>query len=197
MRWMTFAAAAALVLAACGQQGTGPALPPLQEGAQAPSTQTAPVGPVQQAQINAEQRTQFLGRVAQYLDMATNQLGGGSSAAPGFTDETAAMQPGTDHRWNVELVGGTSYRIVGACDDDCTNLDLELIDATTGGVVASDMLADPQSPRRADFPVVDFTPQNNGRYIVRLLMQTCTTAPCFAGARVLTGGGESGGGKPA
>ena len=190
MRFVTFAAAAALVLAACNQQGTGVQLPPVQEGAQAPSTQTAPVGPVQQAQINAEQREQFLGRVRQYLDMATNQLGGGATAAQGFTDETAAMQPGTDHRWNVELVGGTNYRFIGACDDDCSNLDIELIDATTGGVVASDMLQD-------DFPIVDFAPQNNGRYIVRLLMQTCAVAPCFAGARVLTAPAQGDGGKPA
>lgn len=182
MRWVTFAAAAALVLAGCGQAGSGPGLPPVQQGAQAPSTQTAPTGPVQQAQITDEQRQQFLGRVTQYLDMATNQLGGGAVAAQGFTDETAAMQPGTDHRWNVELVGGTAYRFVGACDDDCSNLDLELIDVATGGVVASDMLQD-------DFPIVDYTPQANGRYIVRLLMQTCTVAPCFAGARVLTGNG--------
>ena len=188
MRWMTFAAAAALALAACGQQGSGPALPPVQQGAQAPSTQTAPTGPVQQAQISNEQRQQFLARVGQYLDMATNQLGGGATAAQGFADETAAMQPGTDHRWQVDLVGGTTYRIVGACDDDCSNLDLELIDVTTGGVVASDMLQD-------DFPVVDFTPQANGRYIVRLLMQACTVAPCFAGARVLTGASGAGGGK--
>ena len=188
MRWMTFAAAAALVLAACNQQGSGPALPPVQEGAQAPSTQSAPTSPVQQAQITPEQREQFLGRVRQYLDMATNQIGGGSTGAPGFTDETAAMQPGTDHRWNVELVGGTNYRFIGACDDDCTNLDLELIDASTGGVVASDMLPD-------DFPIVDFTPQANGRFIVRLLMQTCSVAPCFAGARVLTAPAQSSGGK--
>jgi hypothetical protein len=183
------AAGAALMLAACGQQGSGVALPPVQQGAQAPSTQTAPSGPVQQAQISPEQREQFLGRVRQYLDMATNQLGGGATAAQGFTDQTAAMQPGTDHRWQVELVGGTAYRFVGACDDDCTNLDIELIDAQTGGVVASDMLQD-------DFPIVDFTPQANGRYIVRMLMQTCSVAPCFAGARVLTAqAGASSGGK--
>lgn len=182
------AAGAALMLAACGQQGTGAPLPPVQEGAQAPSTQTAPSGPVQQAQITPEQREQFLARVGQYLDMATNQLGGGATAAPGFTDETAAMLPGTDHRWQVDLVGGTAYRIIGACDDDCTNMDIELIDVSTGGVVASDMLQD-------DFPLVDFTPQANGRYIVRLLMQTCTVAPCFAGARVLTAPAQTGGGK--
>jgi hypothetical protein len=185
MRLMMLAAAG-LMLAACGQQGSGPPLPRVQQGAQAPSTQTAPSGAVRQAQISDQERQQFLQRVTQYLDMATAQLGGGAAAAPGFTDETAAMQPGSDHRWQVDLVGGTPYRLVGACDDDCANLDMELIDASTGGVVASDMLQD-------DFPVVDFTPQANGHYIVRLLMQSCGVAPCFAGARVLTGASRQGG----
>lgn len=192
---LAWAACAVLVLAACGQQGSGPPLPPLQQGAQAPSTQTAPTGAVQQAQISAEEREQFLARVTQYLDLATNDLGGGAAAAEGFADEKVAMLPGADHRWTVELVGGTSYRIVGACDDDCTNMDMELIDVATGGVVASDMLAEPRPPLRPDFPVVDFTPPSNGRYIVRLLMQTCTVAPCFAGARVLSGTAQSGGDK--
>lgn len=185
---LALAACAVLMMAACGQQGSGPALPPVKEGAQAPSTQTPPSGTVEQAQISAEQREQFLARVTEYLDMATTELGGGAVATPGIADEKVAMQPGTDHRWNVELVAGTSYRIVGACDDDCTNMDMELIDVATGGVVASDMLPD-------DFPVVSFTPQANGRYIVRLLMQTCSVAPCFAGARVLSGSAQAGGDK--
>jgi hypothetical protein len=173
------------MLAACGQQGSGAPLPPVQDGAQAPSTQTPPSGDVQQAQITPEQREQFIGRVREYLDMAQQhpQVGGGLAPAQGFSDETAAMQPGTDHRWQVELAGGTAYRIIGACDDDCSNMDLELIDVTTGGVVASDMLQD-------DFPVVAFTPEANGRYIVRLLMQTCAIAPCFAGVRMLSGAAQ-------
>lgn len=190
MRRILFSAGLALLAAACGQQGSGVNLPPVQQGAQAPSRQTPPpVGQVKQAQISNEQREQFLGRVREYLDMAQQhpQVGGGLSPAQGFSDETAAMQPGTDHRWPVELAGGSPYRIIGACDDDCSNLDMELIDVSTGGVVASDMLQD-------DFPVVEFTPQANGRYIVRLLMQTCSVAPCFAGARVLSGQAPQGGG---
>lgn len=179
------AACAVLILAACGQGGTGEPLPPLQEGAQAPSTQTPSDAP--QAEISPELREQFLARVRGYLDMAARQLGGGMEPAPGLADELAAMQPGTDHRWRVDLAGGRAYRIVGACDDDCENIDIELIDGATGGVVASDMLAEHTPPRRADFPLVEFTPPADGRYIVRLLMQRCARAPCFAGARILTG----------
>ena len=37
-----------------------------------------------------------------------------------------------------------------------------------------------------DYPVVTYTPAANGNYIVRILMQACTVAPCYAGARVTT-----------
>ena len=77
------------------------------------------------------------------------------------------------------MTANTSYVIVGACDGDCTNVDIELIDMTTGGVVASDMLPD-------DYPVVNFTPTADGQYMARLLLQNCTTAPCYAGARVVS-----------
>jgi hypothetical protein len=70
------------------------------------------------------------------------------------------------------------YRIIGACDGDCTNVDIELIDSR-GGVVASDLLPD-------DYPVVSYTPSADGVFYARALMQACTVAPCFAGMRVLS-----------
>ena len=36
---------------------------------------------------------------------------------------------------------------------------------------------------------MNHTPPSNGRYTLRMIMRTCTIAPCFAGARVLSGGG--------
>jgi len=184
MRLVLCAIAASAVLAGCGQQGSGAPLPPVQQGAQAPSTQTRPTGTVQQAQVTNEVRQQLIAQIDGMLDQMQNQLGG--APLEGFTDEIVPMQPGTDHRQRVSLAGGSSYRIVGACDGDCTNFDIELIDASTGGVVASDMLPD-------DFPVVNFTAPADGQYIVRSLMQACSVAPCFAGTRVLTT--QGGGGK--
>lgn len=178
MRHAMFAAAAALALAACGQGGAGPQLPPVQQGAQAPMQMTA--GTAQQASLTAEERQQLEQLVASYLNNVQQQLGGnGMNPAPGFSDHVAGMQPGTDDRWQVDLVGGTAYVFVGACDNECSNMDIELIDTRTGGVVASDVLPD-------DYPVVNFTPPQNGQYIVRMLMQTCTIAPCYAGTRVLS-----------
>ncbi len=175
MRRIMLAAAAALAFAACNQ-GSGPALPPVQEGAQAPSTQR-PDPAAQQAQIDDATRQQLIANIDSMLDQMQQQSGG--APMQGFADEITPMQPGTDHRQVVSLDGGVGYMVVGACDGDCTNYDIELIDMRTGGVGASDMLPD-------DFPVVNFTPPATGQYMIRSLMQACSVAPCYAGARVLT-----------
>jgi hypothetical protein len=181
---MMLAAAAALTLAACNQ-GSGPQLPPVQAGAQAPSTQTPQPG-VQQANITDEVRQQLIANIGQQLDQIAANFGGGMAPVQGSTDDIVEMGASTDHRAVLPLVANQAYTFIGACDGDCTNVDIELVDMTTGGVVASDMLPD-------DYPVVNYTPTANGQYMVRLLMQACTTAPCFAGTRALTATG--GGGK--
>lgn len=177
MRLVVLAIASALALVACNQSGEPP-LPKTQAGAQAPSTLTpGPAG--QQANLTPDQHRQLTELVSSYLDGVQNNFGEGMQPAAGFSDEVAGLRQGTDHRWQVNLVGGTPYRVLGACDNECSNLDIELIDVATGGVVASDMLPD-------DYPVVNYTPSANGAYIVRVIMQTCTIAPCYAGARMLS-----------
>lgn len=184
MRWM-IAAGAVLMLAACGQQSAGPALPPVQQGAQAPSTQTAPAGPVEQVRITDENRQQVIGNVTDLLDALGQSVAAGATPPAGYQDAIVALQPGTDSRYVINLTGGTQYSFIGSCDVDCSNVDIELIDMRTGGVVGSDLLQD-------DYPVVHFLPEANGEYMVRLLMQTCTRAPCYAGARTLQHASQGG-----
>jgi hypothetical protein len=179
MRQTILATAAILALAACNPSGSGPQLPPVQAGAQAPVTLSPPTGTVQQAQVTEEVRQQLITQIGQYLDQYAGQFASGMARPTGFTDQIGPMQPGTDSRFVMELTGGTPYAFLGACDGDCTNVDIELIDMRTGGVVASDMLPD-------DYPVVNFTPQANGQYMVRTILQTCTVAPCYTGMRALT-----------
>lgn len=177
MRHLMLAAAAALALAACNQQGSGPPLPQVQAGAQAPATLTPQAG-VRQAQIDDATRQGLIANIDQMLDAMTQQSG--MAAAEGINDVIAPMQPGTDNRSIVTLNAG-GYTVIGACDGDCTNMDIELIDMNTGGVVASDMLPD-------DFPVVNYSVPANGQYMIRMLMQSCSVAPCYGGARVLSAG---------
>ena len=171
-----FLALAALVaLTACGQGIPGIAARP---PANPPSTQVRPPNPPQAAALNPQEKAQLESMVRGYLDQAQNTYAQGYQPAAGLNDEVTNLQPGTDHRYQVNLVGGMNYRIIGACDRECSNLDIELID-NTGSVVASDMAPD-------DFPVVNFLAPANGSFTVRILMQTCTLAPCYAGARALT-----------
>lgn len=176
MRQLWIAAAAAMALAACGQGAEGPALPPVKAGATPPSTQS-PASPTQQAQLTDEVRQQLIARIGQYLGATHQQFAAGASQVG--ADTIVPMQPGRDHRFLVDLNGGAMYGFIGACDDDCTNVDIELIDMDTGGVVANDMLPD-------DFPIASYRPTANGQYMVRLLMQACTTSPCYAGVRVIS-----------
>lgn len=178
MRQLWVAGVVALMLAACGQGADGPALPPVKAGATPPSTQS-PASGTEQTQVTDEVRQQLITMIGTQL----GQLQG--SNAPNYTpvgnDTIVPMQPGRDHRFVIDLTGGTEYGFIGACDGDCTNVDLELISMETGGVVANDMLPD-------DYPIFGFTPPANGQYMVRLLMQACSAAPCYAGARVVSNG---------
>jgi hypothetical protein len=176
MRQVWMAAAMAVALASCGQGADGPPLPPVKAGATPPSTQS-PASPTQQAEITDEVRQQLITRIGQYLTGYQQQHAAGFNQVG--ADTIVPMQPGRDHRFIVDLTAGARYGFIGACDDDCSNIDMELIDMNTGGVVANDMLPD-------DFPIPVYQPQANGRYMVRLLMQACTTSPCYAGVRVVS-----------
>jgi hypothetical protein len=175
MRQVLLAAAAALTLAACSESGA--TLPAPQEGVQRPSVQAAPATPPEQVRISDQNRREVLANIGDQLNQIGARFAAGFTAPQGFADETTSLQPGTDHVWRFDLVANTNYRIIGACDADCSNVDIELIDSR-GGVVASDMYDD-------DFPVVDYTPTANGTFYARLLMQNCTRAPCYTGMRVL------------
>ncbi|HEX8899937.1 lipoprotein [Vitreimonas sp.] len=179
MRKILLAAVAAMALSACNQMGAGPALPPVQEGAQAPSTQARPTGQVQRAQIDEATRTQLIANIGEQLGAISQNFASGMTPPEGATDQIVPLEPGTDHRWTINLTANTAYTFVGACDGDCTNVDIELISMSTGGVVASDMLPD-------DYPVVQFTPPADGQYMVRTLLQNCSVAPCYVGSRALS-----------
>jgi hypothetical protein len=183
MMRMMLAAAAALSLAACNQGGGGVALPPPQAGVQVPSTQTPPATPPEQVQIDANNRTQVLANITEQLNQIAQNFAAGMAPPQGATDQTTSLQPATDFVQRIDLAANTRYTIIGACDVDCSNVDIELIDSR-GGVVASDMLPD-------DYPVVTFTPTENGTYYARLLMQSCTRAPCYGGMRLLSASGAA------
>lgn len=139
-----------------------------------PAKPPAAAPQVRQANLSAADHAQLQQVVSNYLDNVQKNFGPHMNNAG---QELASLQPGTSYDWGISLEAGVRYLVVGACDNECSNVDIQLVDAS-GAVVAQDVLAD-------DFPVVDFTPAAAGAYQVRMLMRTCTLAPCYAGARLL------------
>ena len=76
-----------------------------------------------------------------------------------------------DETFQVELQSGRPYTILGACDDDCEDMDLFLMDRN-GNELASDTEVD-------SFPLVSITPSYTGTFQVRVKMYDCTLEPCF------------------
>jgi hypothetical protein len=76
----------------------------------------------------------------------------------------------------VELKAGTAYDIVGACDEDCTQLDLRLSNGA-----GSDMAVDRAGE---NLPAVHFTPSESAVYRVRVTMAACRLNPCWYGVAI-------------
>ena len=75
----------------------------------------------------------------------------------------------------VDLEAGVNYLILGVCDEDCSDLDLELFQGTT--LVDEDMASD-------DYPVVTVDPTASRTYRLRVTMAACSETPCRYGIAV-------------
>jgi hypothetical protein len=106
-----------------------------------------------------------------------------SSAAEGFTadprrgDFVARLNRGEIAEWRVRLYAGRTYRFVGACDEDCSDVDIS-VHNRYGVIVGADFAPD-------DHPTVTLTPVTDEIVTVRVSMAACRSEPCYAGARVL------------
>lgn len=107
------------------------------------------------------------------LNRAYNQVNGDGFGSRNYV--IGRMASGASDSWSFTLPGGTSYKIVGVCDNDCKDLDIRV--SIGDAVVAEDVLDD-------DVPIVNFTAKSETRYSVRVTMATCTADPCFWGIGV-------------
>ena len=89
---------------------------------------------------------------------------------------TGSLDEGEAELVQLELDVGMEYQIMGACDEDCSDLDFILYDGR-GNVVDSDMLDD-------DYPVVTLTVTRSGVFSVRVSMAECSVEPCRYGIGV-------------
>lgn|SRR5690606_29420886 len=80
----------------------------------------------------------------------------------------------------IELEADVAYVVTGACDADCTDLDLTLVDED-GETLVEDMEID-------DVPMLHFVAPRGARYMLGVGMSDCSTEACFFGFQVLRAG---------
>jgi hypothetical protein len=96
-------------------------------------------------------------------------------------NRTGSLDASERESLTLSFQAGTDYMIVGACDQDCSDLDLRLYDPN-GNEVDEDIELD-------DTPIVDATASSSGRYRVDVIMVSCSTEPCFYGVGIYGKGG--------
>ena len=75
------------------------------------------------------------------------------------------------------LIKGETYKMVGVCDNDCSDIDFELRDEN-GNLIDEDTAKD-------DIPIVEVTPIRTGKFTLRVSMQSCSnSAGCVYGVDV-------------
>lgn len=81
--------------------------------------------------------------------------------------------------FTVDLQGGRAYTFLGACDNDCSDVDLWIYDER-GNLIDSDV-------SRSDLPYLSFTPRWSARFSVRVRMYACSYEPCSYGVAAFGG----------
>ena len=90
---------------------------------------------------------------------------------------TGSLDEGRREDVTFEFERGGVYMVIGVCDTDCDDFDLELRDES-GRKVDDDDGED-------DVPVVAVSPRRSGRYTVRATMASCGSDPCRYGLGVV------------
>ena len=83
-----------------------------------------------------------------------------------------SLNTGATQSRTVRLQGGVEYALLGACDDDCSDLDLRLF--SNRGSTLIDVDDEPD-----DFPLVTVTPSRTANYQIQAEMYSCSSEPCY------------------
>jgi hypothetical protein len=89
---------------------------------------------------------------------------------------TGSLDEGETETVTLSLDVGVEYQIMGACDNDCSDVDLTLYDGA-GNEIDQDLQLD-------DYPIVAVTPRRGGNFRVVVSMADCSAEPCRYGIGV-------------
>jgi len=119
----------------------------------------------------------YPGQVRNYLtQQAGKHTGEGFRPEPSVPDLIRPLRMEGGVVWPVQLRRGVTYRVFAVCDNDCSDVDLEVYDAA-GGFVGRDVAVN-------DTPYVEITPAADGVAYARIWLAACESEPCYVGARL-------------
>jgi hypothetical protein len=84
---------------------------------------------------------------------------------------TGALPKNGKERFTLPVEQGVSYKILGVCDNDCTNVDLRVFNLN-GQNIGEDVTDD-------DIPIVDLQPTGSGTVQLEAHMVACSSEPCY------------------
>ncbi len=119
----------------------------------------------------------YRAQVRTYLtDQSAKHAADGFRADNSVPDLVRGLRLEGGHLWSVPLRAGVTYRVFVVCDNDCSDVDLELFDPA-GDYVGRDVAVN-------DTPYVEVTPARDGAYHARIWLAACEHEPCYVGGRV-------------
>lgn len=125
----------------------------------------------------AQQRTDYSSQVRGYLSQqAVKHTGEGFRQDTTVPDFVRAMRLEGGVVWPIQLSAGVTYRVFAVCDNDCSDVDMELYDAG-GNFVGRDVSTN-------DMPYVEVRPTTAGVHYARIWLAACENEPCYVGARL-------------
>jgi serine/threonine-protein kinase len=86
------------------------------------------------------------------------------------------LAEGKNNTVEFTLEEGVKYTLMGACDRDCSDIDIALLDEASNEI-AADVLAD-------DYPTIVTTPGQSGRFFMTITMADCAASTCVYGVGV-------------
>lgn len=158
--------------------------PSLTSGEAGPLALNSPVARVlSSAGQNGNRYDQMVTRQMEVFDRAfeTQGLSRASEVARG------GLKHGGQTEFTYRMTAGSTYGFAAVCDQDCSDLDLVLINAS-GQTVKRDLEED-------DKPVITYRAPQTGTYRLQVRMAQCSQSPCrFGLAAYVPSGGNGGGG---
>lgn len=93
------------------------------------------------------------------------------------SNKIETLNQGGSTSFGVTLEKGWGYKLIGICDNDCSDIDMILYDENDNQIsrdVGSDSM-----------PMVEVSPKWTGRFFLKVVMARCSNDPCVFGVVIL------------